>query len=329
MALRLIEIVLQKKNLEDVRNFLESFNIIEHRELQLQNNKMMLRILLEAEQSEPVLKYLEKNYASLNNRIIISAVEATIPRATETKSATIKRLKKDRISSEELYEDIKDSAKYTKVYVAMLVLATIVASVGLHNNSVLAIIGAMVIAPMLGPSIAISLGAILGDSSLLVRALLTGLAGITIVIVLGTIFGKIGTIDPTLSEIASRTKFQKGDLAVSLASGCAGALAFTTGISETLIGVMVAVSLLPPLVTFGLLLGSGYYLLSLGALELFILNVASVNLASVLIFLVQGISPLHWEDKTFSEKISHIALLSTWILSLIIMLTFFKLTYLV
>jgi hypothetical protein len=88
-----------------------------------------------------------------------------------------------------------------------------------------------------------------------------------------------------------------GDIAVALASGCAGALAFTTGVSATLIGVMVAVALLPPLVTFGLLLGGGNLDLATGALSLFLMNLICVNLAGVATFLVQGIRPASWWEK--------------------------------
>ncbi|HAT2139100.1 TPA: TIGR00341 family protein, partial [Legionella pneumophila] len=129
----------------------------------------------------------------------------------------------DKISREELYEDIKNLARFSLVYLAMIVLSTIVASVGLHNNSVAIIIGAMVIAPMLGPSIALALGTTLGDLTLLKQAILTGLAGITAVIILSTIIGAIVEINPSLTEIASRTHVGLGDVAVALASGCAGA----------------------------------------------------------------------------------------------------------
>jgi uncharacterized membrane protein len=111
-------------------------------------------------------------------------------------------------------------------------------------------------------------------------------------------------VDPTLSEVASRMRVGLGDIAVALASGCAGALAFTTGISATLIGVMVAVALLPPLVTFGLLLGGGKPEL----LSLFLMNLICVNLAGVATFLVQGIRPASWWEKDRAVKATRIAI---------------------
>ena len=76
----------------------------------------------------------------------------------------------------------------------------------------------------------------------------------------------------------------------------------------TLIGVMVAVALLPPLVTCGLLLGSGRPGLALGALALFLMNLICVNLAGVTTFLLQGIRPANWWEKDRAVKATRIAI---------------------
>jgi uncharacterized hydrophobic protein (TIGR00341 family) len=221
----------------------------------------------------------------------------------------------ERIGREELYEDIKDAARCSRVYLAMVVLSTIVAAVGLYYNSVAIIIGAMVIAPLLGPNVALALGTTLGDLSLLWRALLTALAGIATTMALSVIIGVLLQVNPASPEIASRNAVGLGDIVVALASGCAGALAFTTGVSATLIGVMVAVALLPPLVTFGLLLGGGHPAVAMGALSLFLMNLICVNLAGVTTFLVQGIRPATWWEKNRATKATRIAL-GLWVVVL-------------
>ena len=166
----------------------------------------------------------------------------------------------------------------------------------------------MVIAPLLGPNVALSLGTTLGDLSLLRRALLTALAGIATMTVLSVIIGMLVYVNPASPEVASRNAVALGDIAVALASGCAGALAFTTGVSATLIGVMVAVALLPPLVTFGLLLGGGHSASAMGALSLVLMNLICVNLAGVMTFLVQGIRPATWWEKDRAVKATRIAM---------------------
>ena len=314
MALRLIEMVLREKDGGEVRELLKEHKVLEHRQLRLPDGEVLVRILLDAEQSEAVLDLLEKQYAGgEGNRVVILPVEATFPRAEPEPDATPEQppaaeKPPERIGREELYEDIKDAARCSRVYLAMAVLSTIVATVGLYYNSVAIIIGAMVIAPLLGPNVALALGTTLGDLSLLRRALLTGLAGIGTAMALSVIIGVLLQVNPASPEVASRTGVGLGDIAVALASGCAGALAFTTGVSATLIGVMVAVALLPPLVTFGLLLGGGQPALAMGALSLFLMNLICVNLAGVTTFLVQGIRPASWWEKDRAVKATRIAI---------------------
>ncbi len=320
MALRLIEMVLPEKDGEEVRELLKEHKVLEHRQVRLSDGEVLVRILLDAEQSEAVLDVLEKRYtAEEGNRLVILPVEATLPRDEPERAApgqpAAEEKSPERIGREELYEDIKDAARCSRVYLAMVVLSTIVAAVGLYYNSVAIIIGAMVIAPLLGPNVALSLATTLGDLSLLRRALLTALAGIATTMVLSVIIGVLVHVNPAAPEVASRNAVGLGDIAVALASGCAGALAFTTGVSATLIGVMVAVALLPPLVTFGLLLGGGHSALAMGALSLFLMNLICVNLAGVTTFLVQGIRPATWWEKDRAVKATRIAI-GLWVVLL-------------
>ena len=185
--------------------------------------------------------------------MVILPVEATLPRpeaepepeATAASEQSPPAEKPpQRIGREELYEDIKDGARLSRVYMAMVVLSTIVAAIGLNHNSVAIIIGAMVIAPLLGPNVALSLGVTLGDLSLLRHGLLTALAGVAATLALSMLIGVLLQVSPATPEIASRSGVGFGDIAVALASGSAGALAFTTGVSAALIGVMVAVGMI-------------------------------------------------------------------------------------
>ncbi len=314
MALRLIELVVPEKDSADVRELLKEQKVLEHRQLRLSDGEILVRILLDAEHSEAVLDLLAERYIGHDgNRAVILPVEATLPRAepepvTDPAPPLPSEVAPGRIGREELYEDIKDAAQMSRVYLAMVALSTIVAAIGLYYSSVAIIIGAMVIAPLLGPNMALALATTLGDLPLLRRALLTGLVGIVLTMVLAVILGVWLQVDPTSTEIASRDAVAPGDIVVALASGAAGALAFTTGVSTTLIGVMVAVALLPPLVAFGLLLGGGHPVPALGALSLFLMNLICVNLAAVTTFLIQGIRPATWWEKDRAVKATRIAI---------------------
>lgn len=322
MALRLIEMVLPEKDSVEIHELLKEHKTLEYRQIRLPEGEVLVRILLNVEQSEAVLDLLGERYASKEgNRVMILAVEATLPRdepepePTPPEQAPQEEKTPERIGREELYEDIKDAARCSRVFLTMVALSTIVAAVGLYYNSVAIIIGAMVIAPLLGPNMALALATTLGDLALLRRALLTALAGIAMAIVLSVIIGVLLQVDPATPEIASRNGVGLGDLAVALASGSAGALAFTGGASAALIGVMVAVALLPPLVAFGLLLGGGHAALAMGALSLFLINLICVNLAGVTTFLVQGIRPATWWEKDRASKATRVAI-TLWLVVL-------------
>ena len=165
---------------------------------------------------------LEEGYAGgKGNRVLILPVEVTLPRAVPQPAATpeqpaTEEKSPERIGREESYEDIKDAARLSRVYMAMVVLSTIVAAVGLYYNSVAIIIGAIVIAPLLGPNMAMSLATALDDLPLLRHALLTALAGIATTMVLSVILGVLLHVNPNPPEIASRNGVALGALSLFL-----------------------------------------------------------------------------------------------------------------
>ncbi|MEJ2199631.1 MAG: TIGR00341 family protein [Desulfuromonadaceae bacterium] len=290
-------------------------------------------VLTDSEQSEPIMDLFEKQFSALEGfKLILFPVEASIPRleepdeTTESTQANSNGEQKNnaRISREELYADIVDSTRFSKVFVFMTILSTVVVAIGLQKNNVAVIIGAMVIAPFLGPNVALALSTNLADAKLGLNALKTFLAGIAIVLLLAVSMGYFFTTDPAIPEIAMRTRADFSDILLALASGCAGVLAFTTGLSSALIGVMVAVALLPPLTVCGLLLGTGLLKAAVGAFLLFVTNVICINLAGVMTFWFQGVSPRSWWEADRARKATRKALaLWSGILFILVMIIFF------
>jgi uncharacterized membrane protein len=121
-------------------------------------------------------------------------------------------------------------------------------------------------------------------------------------------FGALLTVDPTTGELAARTVIGTVDIALAGAAGAAGALAITRGGATGLVGVMVAVALVPPLVATGLFLGAGYAAEAMAAGLLTDTNVVSLNLAAVCTFLVLGVWPRHWRDVEQARASTRIAL---------------------
>jgi len=286
-----------------------------------------IQVLVSADESGPVLDALEARLSGAEGfRIVIIPVEASIPRAEKAE-------KKEngivgafpRISREELFADISETIELNKVYLLLVVLSTLVAAVGLMQDSVAAIIGAMVIAPLLGPNVGLCLATTLADSKLGFKAAKTLIVGLFFALFLSIAFGFVLPIDPNIGEIAARTKVSYGDIIIALSSGCVGVLAFTTALPTMLVGVMVAVALLPPLVVTGLLIGAGQYDGALGALLLLSTNLICINLAGVLTFYLQGIRPLTWWETEKAKKATKKTLL-IWLILFAVLLVLIALS---
>jgi uncharacterized hydrophobic protein (TIGR00341 family) len=319
MSLRLIETVLPEKYQKEIEEILREKAVIDIWQEKIEGNLSRMKILVSTGQSEAILDILEKKYAHTQGfRIIILPVEASIPRPKpeedlQAEDKGLQASKKPvsrflRISREELYADITKTVSLSWVFVVMVVFSAIVASIGILRNNVVFIIGAMVIAPVLGPNVALSFATTLGDIDLSRRAIKAIGIGILTVLISSFLIGIALEIDPTIPELLSRTQVSLGDVILALAAGSAAALSFTSELYSALIGVMVAVALLPPLVTFGLLTGSGHWKLAFGSMLLFLINLICLNLAGVITFLVQGIRPLTWWESTRAKKAARISI---------------------
>jgi uncharacterized hydrophobic protein (TIGR00341 family) len=154
-----------------------------------------------------------------------------------------------------------------------------------------------------------SLGTTLGDVGLLRRAALTNLVGILAAFGLAVLVGLVFRVDAEIPAIASRTQVGFGDLLLALAAGSAGTLAFTRGLAGAVIGVMVAVALVPPLVVCGMLLGAGQTASAFGAFLLTAANLVCINLAGVGVFLLQGVRPRSWWEAERAKKATRKAML--------------------
>lgn len=142
-------------------------------------------------------------------------------------------------------------------YVIMNVLSTVVASYGLLADSTAVVIGAMLIAMLLGPIIGIALGLVDGDNRLLGKALLAEFAGVLLVLATAFTIGTIHRDIPAGREILARTSPHLLDLMIALAGGAAGAYASVTpGLSSGLAGVAISTALAPPLAACAILISA-------------------------------------------------------------------------
>jgi len=313
MAHQLIEIILPEGRAEDIGELLRDISILASWRDHMENNQARIHLLVETGRVEAVLNALDTYLQPLPDaRAVLLPVEAVIPlpeneqpNGEEQKEGEVEEEKKPaRISRQELYNDVAPGVSLSTNYVAMVILSAIIAAIGLIRNDMAIIIGAMVLAPLLLPNVAFALANTLGDTDLGWDAVKTTLLGLTMAILIGTVIGLAVHVDPANAAIEARTHLGWSDLLLALASGSAGVLALTGGGKLSLVGVMVAVALMPPLVTGGLLLGSSFYQKGFGALNLALANIICINLAGIITFHLQGISPSTWWEKDKARRAS-------------------------
>lgn len=209
-------------------------------------------------------------------------------------SALERFFSRDRLSTDEIYDDIEESLHVTISYLLTVTLSSIIAGLGMRSGQTAVVIGAMIIAPLLGPTMGMALAATVGNRHLGWQALRTMLAGCVLAILASWLLGMTVAIDPQVPELFNRTLVQPADVALALACGAAGVLAFSRGASSALVGVMIAVALVPPLSASGIYFGAGYAMEGGNAFFLFLVNLVCVNIASIATFLFQGLPPKSW-----------------------------------
>lgn len=222
------------------------------------------------------------------------------------------------ISREELYDNISRNARVDTTFLLLVVFSTIVAAIGLIEDNIAVVIGAMVIAPLLGPNLALALATALGDTELMKKAAKSNLAGFSICLTLSILLGLVWPYELNSNELLSRTNPGFDSILLAIVSGAAAVLSLTAGMSSVLVGVMVAVALLPPATTFGVMLGSGQYDLAGGAALLLAVNIVCVNLSAKIVFLMKGVGPRTWYKQQKAKKAMRWQL-AFWVVNLIVL----------
>ena len=325
MDYRLLELMIPDEKVEEAIETVKDQEPIGMWSDEHSNGYTVVRVLVDADKTENLSDTLSEKFSSADGfRILLFTIEATLPQPEikedeeeQKQQKEEESLKVGRISREELYADVTSGSDLSQVYISLVILSTVVAAVGLMRDDVAVIIGAMVIAPLLGPNVSMALSVTLGDMQLAWRSLKANAAGLFASLGIALVMGMLLNIDPNSEQILSRTQVSLSDITIALAAGSAGVLAFTRGVPAAVVGVMVAVALLPPLVDIGLLLGSGYTQLAIGATILTFTNLICINLAGVVTFLLQGVRPRTWWEAEKAKKATRYAI-AIWLVLLII-----------
>jgi len=318
--MKIVEVVADDSYIDSIKNIVKKNDVPDFWIVSSESEgRKVVRILVKPEQRQTILDALQGILStSLSARVVVIPIEATLPREEEPDEKT-KIISTTETTREELYNSIGKNARLNRTYLLLIFLSTVVVAIGLLKDNVTVVIGAMVIAPLLGPNLAMALGTALGDTDLMWKAFKTGLAGMSLALGLSILIGIFWPLNVESRELLARTYVGLDSAVLAMASGAAAVISLTSGIPSILVGVMVAVALLPPAATMGLMLGAGQTDLAYGAAFLLAVNIVAINLSAKLAFLVQGIKPRTWLEKEKAKQ-SMQSYILIWVLTLVALL---------
>ncbi len=208
------------------------------------------------------------------------------------------------ISVQEMYSKAFEFSTYNTSSWALIALAAGIAVFGVVMENVMVVIGAMVIAPMLGPFISLSFGIVVGDRRLIQDSVFYGILslffGIAIAFILALLMSSLISGTTALMQLIANPGFMTVPL--SLLVGSAAALTFTTELRESLAGVAVAIALVPPAAVSGISLAMLDFALFRDVSLVLLTNVTALILAGSVTFKLFGITPSTYYRQKVSEK---------------------------
>ncbi len=212
----------------------------------------------------------------------------------------------DRIAREEIYAEALSLVPEYETFVVMTVVSAVVATAGVLLDSPAVVVGSMVIAPLVGPAMAASVGTVVDDTELFRNGVKQQALGVVLAAVSASVFAllvkNLGLVPPgleptSLGQFSGRLTPDFLSLAVALGAGVAGAISLASGISVAIVGVMIAAALVPPIAVVGIGVAWGMPMTVLSSSVLVLVNVLSINLAALAVFWYKGYRPENWFEQ--------------------------------
>jgi len=204
------------------------------------------------------------------------------------------------ISREELLSRAEALAPDTSTYLAFIILSTIMATGGLLLDSAATVIGAMVVAPLMGPAISASVGTVINDKKLVSRGVELQVVGLLVAIAVsaiigvllkGSIFLPINLDISQIPQIAERTNLTFISLFLALGAGIAGAISIIRSGGATIVGVAIAIALIPPAAVSGLGIAWMSPEVAIPATVLVLVNLLAINVSALIMLWISGFLP--------------------------------------
>jgi uncharacterized hydrophobic protein (TIGR00341 family) len=317
------QITLPEEKSTDVMDYLEKRAKIRNIAKFHVGTGFMLLFRVSDAKTQEILTELEKLGVGVDYGIIdILQIEASKPILEEDVRIT----PTERLSVEEIYSKVAGGTRLSFDFLALLVISCIIAAIGLATNSVVIIVASMLLAPLMGPILGLSLGTVIQDRRLVATGIKNEIIGLAIALVMGLLMGAfitpwsriilMGDPWPTF-EMVSRGILLNlfVGVAVAAASGIGVGIAITRGEISGLVGVAIAASLMPPCVNAGMnltyaLIGPAFFVdvsvlfhLQIGLISfaLTIINIVIINSFAILAFILRRLSPIKSKSRVWRD----------------------------
>lgn len=258
-------------------------------------------IAIKVSQSQLKIHYGESFKSILEEKIISTTKEVVDVNSLPT--GDIEELLVDgniplfkKVSDEDIKEtlsSLKESAQTTSIFIVLMILSTLLATIGLFQDSTPSVIGAMILAPLMAPIISLAMGFTRNNPSLITNSLKTLGIGVFSALFFSAFLTLILPLEMMTLQMSSRINPNLLDLFIAIFSGIAGAYASSKEeVAKSLAGVAIAVALVPPLAVTGIGIGWADIQMIYGSFLLFLTNFVGMVLAASFTFIVLGFAPI-------------------------------------
>jgi len=278
---------------------------------------------------EEILDDLRNAGLEKNGFTVVTKAEAIVAKEFEELKDRYKKSEEtdeSKVARQELKASVEGLAPSSPSYYLLIIAASIIAAAGILLDNTAVVVGSMVIAPLIGPAMMSCVGTVIDDQDMFLTGVKQQILGVLLAISSSIVFTRIALsliLSPNfdllqLNQITHQLNPGFLSLVVALGSGLAGAFSLTAGINSALVGVMIAVALLPPAAAAGIGISTLNLQITSGAGILLLINMVSINLAGTFTLWIQGYKPGRWYEQKGAERATKSRIMVLIVLLLII-----------
>lgn len=220
------------------------------------------------------------------------------------------------LSQAEIYSRAQEAAVFNRAEWGLVALSAVIATLGLVEDNIIVIVGAMMVAPILSPFISGALSLNVGDKSLLKQSVKTSLSSFLLAFIASAIAAAPFPVklNPSIALVSEPSIIS---VLLSLFVGAAAALTFMTGMKDEIAGVAVAIALIPPISSIGIGLKTADVGLVVSSVSVAFMNIFSVIISGSASFYLLGVRPSTYYREKQAEKLKYVVPVTFLIFSII------------